>query len=70
MDKKNDPPDELVKLQHEIARDAFFERHFDRILYGGNLKYAPARHLVKGVDIYGNENLSRGRLRAQDASKK
>lgn len=70
MVKKNDPPDELVKLQREIARDAFFERHFDRILYGGNLKYAPARHLVKGVDIYGNENLSRAGLRTQDASKK
>lgn len=64
MDKKNDPPDEIVILRHngryidtidnlasEIARDAFFERHFDRILYGGDLKYAPARHLVKPLLI-------------------
>lgn len=69
MDKKNDPPDELLMLHQKIVRDVFFERHFDRILYGGNLKYAPARHIVKGVN-YGNANLFRRRLRTQDACKK
>lgn len=43
--------DELIILQQKIARDAFFERHFDRILYGGDLKYAPSRHLVKPLLI-------------------
>ena len=39
--------EELTMLHKKIERAAFFERLFDRILYGGDLKYAPARHLVK-----------------------
>ena len=67
MVKKNDPPDELVMLHQKIIRDAFFERHFYRIVYG-NLKYAPARLIVKGVN-YGNADMPRGGLRTQDTSK-
>ena len=50
--------DDIELLLHEkIIFNQFMERHFDRVLYGGDLKYAPARHLVKGVH-YGHENLS------------
>ena len=66
MGKKNDPPDELAILQQKIARDAFFERHFYRIVYG-NLKYAPARLIVKGVN-YGNADMPRRGLRIKNLS--
>lgn len=59
--------EELIILQQKIARDAFFERYFDRILYGSDLKYAPARHIVKGVN-YGNADMPRGGLRIKNLS--
>ena len=58
--------EELVMLHQKIARDAFFERHFYRIVYG-NLKYAPARVIVKGVN-YGNADMPRGGLRIKNLS--
>ena len=59
--------DELAMLHQKILWDQFWERQFDRILYGHDLRYAPARHLVKRSYDNGNESLSRRRLRAQDA---
>ena len=54
--------DDVELLLHEkIIFDQFMERHFDRILHGHDLRYAPARHLVKGV-AYGDENLLRAGL--------
>lgn len=38
-------------LYKKIFLKQLFERQTDRILYGYNLKYAPARHLVKGLLI-------------------
>ena len=38
-------------LYKRIFLKQLFERQTDRILYGYNLKYAPARHLVKPLLI-------------------
>lgn len=38
-------------LHEKIIFDQFMERHFDRILYGHDLRYAPARRLVKTLLI-------------------
>ena len=59
--------EELAMLHQKIVRDAFFELHFYRIVYG-NLKYAPARLIVKGVN-YGNANMPRGGLRIKNLGK-
>lgn len=58
--------DDIELMLHEkIMFNQFLEQQFDRILYGHDLRYASARHLVKGVS-YGNENLIRAGLRPKD----
>lgn len=59
--------DELAMLHQKILWDQLWERQFDRILYGHDLRYAPARHLVKRSYDNGNENLLRARLCPEDS---
>lgn len=46
-----DEEDVYMLLRQKLLIEQLFERQTDRILYGYNLKYAPARHLVKGLLI-------------------
>lgn len=40
-----------ILLWQRLFIEQLFERQTDRILYGHDLKYAPARHLVKRLSI-------------------
>ena len=41
--------DDKRMIFSEMLFDQFMERYFDRTLYGGDFKHAPARHLVKTI---------------------
>ena len=51
MDGDQNSIDELAMLHQKILWDQLWDRQFDRILYGHDLRYAPARHLVKPLLI-------------------
>ena len=51
MDGDQNSIDELAMLHQKILWDQLWDRQFDRILYGHDLRYAPARHLVKTLLI-------------------
>lgn len=51
MDCDQKSVDELAMLHQKILWDQLWDRQFDRIFYGHDLRYAPARHLVKPLLI-------------------